>query len=245
MGWHFPYNVRAALPNFLLLGVTTYAGLFCGNLALDRMSPLLIALIDVSLYPVFTSVIAHWFAHGEDIHFKVVVPTLGLAILGISLFNTNPPAEQHIYLSAAGLFWELCSITGWAASIVIITNLLRRQVPVLDVVALRFVLTILVLGGSILAAGKNVATPYPLGIGVFYFISLWISFTGLRKLSVITFAVYSMLSPIITYGLSGLIWGHWELTLIQIMGAVLIFAALIYRTLTEQYIKEMAVLPNT
>lgn len=238
VGLDFQYNLRVAAPTLIALSCTTFAGILGSNMALDRMSPVLISFIDVTFYPIFASVVAYWLARGETVRLQVIIPTLMLAMLGMILFSSSRvESAGRVFISAEGLAWELFSITGWALSIVLATNLVRQGTTILDVIGFRFGATVIGLGAWLLITPPVQQETNLLPIAVIalitYFFPFILSFSGLKKLSVVTFAMYTMLSPILTYVLAGILWSEWELSTLQLIGAGLIFIALVNRTYNE------------
>ena len=238
VGTDFQYNLKAAAPILITLSCTTCVGILGSNMALARMSPVLISFIDVTFYPVAASVIAYWFAKGETVRLEVIIPTLLIATFGMILFSSSRiESTDRVFISASGLAWELISVIGWASSVVMATNLVRQGTTILDVIGFRFGATVIALGAWLIVnppvQQETNMLPIALIALLTYFFPYILSFSGLRKLSVVTFAMYTMLSPIMTYVLAGILWSEWELTTLQLIGAGLIFIALVRRTYNE------------
>jgi drug/metabolite transporter (DMT)-like permease len=240
IGTRIDYNVKKASPYFLLLGISTAMGVIGANMALSRISPVLLSMIDVIFYPVLSSILAAAFAKGETVNLKIVLPLLFLGIAGILLFSYERlTSDSNLDASLAGMFWTFFSVVGWAGSIISVANLVRSGTPIPDVIGMRFsLMTVLLFCYLLLTNGLNVQVRLlPIvGVALFtYFVPFILLFSGLRKLPVVTFAIYAMLGPIMTYLLSALILGREPLSTLQWMGASLVFTALILRVLWESY----------
>lgn len=236
-GRHIDYPLRTVAPSIAALSFTTFAGFFFGTLALEQMSPVLISLVHVTLYPVITSLIAYWFVKGETIRLWLMIPTLLIAIIGITLFSLENIESEEAFITTQGLMWQVISITGWGASIVIAANILRQGTPILDVIGGRFVVTAVILGSYLILSGQlkvHDKLPYLIPLAFLsHFFPFVLSFASVRQLSVITLAIYNMLTPILTYILTAIFFGDWFLSPLQVMGATLIFVALSLRTYNE------------
>jgi drug/metabolite transporter (DMT)-like permease len=238
MGWRIPYKVRPRAPYFLGLGFGTLMGMAGTTLTLTRLSPVLTSLFDVAVYPATVGVLAWLLTHSETIRLKTLIPPLALGVVGIVLFSWHDLQGDALAVSAGGFLWAGMAVFGWALSIVTATNLLRGDTPVPDVVTFRFVVTTVGLGLYFALTNGFIWHRYIpwvalVGIGI-YGMPMFISFMSVRRLSVITFALYTMMTPVFTYILAGIFLGEKWLTGMQVLGALLVFGALVLRITLEQ-----------
>ncbi len=239
-GTRLGYDLRPRLPRFIILGIGTAFGLAGANLALGQLSPVLFTLMDISLYPVLVSVIGRVLVQDEEIRLRRIFPLLGLAALGILLFSWHDLQGDALGGSVQGFFWTALSVAGWATSVIMISQLVRQGTPVLDVISFRFTLTPFLLAPLLVFSPATTAfapsdLPAVIILGALgYAIPFMFSFTGLRNISVITFSIYTMLTPVFTFIFASWLLDEPPLTALQILGALIIFAALLGRT-ADQY----------
>lgn len=235
-GRRVEYAWRPLLPYYGVLGFSTLAGMLGANLALERIPPVVHALFELSTYPIAVSIFGALLIRSERIVLWHVLPILLLAVIGIALFNWEDLQSGSGTTSLMGFVWAGVSVLGWALSIVVIANLLRGGAPILDVIAFRYVLAAAGVGGYLLLTNQLRISHLDLIIPLAlfgYFLPFVLSFTGVRKVSVVTFAVYTMLTPVITYVLSIIMLDAAWLTLTQLLGAGIILGAVMLRTVLE------------
>jgi|GEM_PF-4373188 len=235
-GITFSYAVRPLVRTYIILGIATTTAMLTANLAFQSLSPVVHSLYEVSIYP-FAVAIVTWFAsRDETVNFRRLIPVLLVAMIGIIIFNLDDLRSEALTASLIGFGWATVSVGGWATSIVMIANLLRQDAAILDVIGFRFAVVALIIGGWLLLNGslvfESLRDVLPLAFFGFFF-PFVLSFMGVRKVSVITFAIYTMLTPILTYGWSILLLDEGSLSTTQLLGASFIFAALIVRTWNE------------
>jgi drug/metabolite transporter (DMT)-like permease len=239
VGTKITYNFRQAIPSFIILGIATSVALIGTNLSLALLSPVLWSLIDVSIYPILASLMAYLFARGEEINLRIIFLVLVLAVAGILMFSMQSVDAGLAAISIPGLIFAVLAELGWATSIVTVANLVRNGTPVLDIISFRFLMSILVLGLFLILTPGSLVLGDQLGAVALiafggYLIPFILSFSSLKRLSVTTFAIYTMLTPVATYILAAVILGEWQLNSIQILGAALVFISLIIRIVTER-----------
>jgi drug/metabolite transporter (DMT)-like permease len=237
IGTGFGYQPRRLWPYMLALGLGTLIAMFGTNQSLRYLPPTLQSLIEVSVYPLMVSVVAALVGKGEKIRWGVILPVLAAASLGLGLFSSQQIRTEGLTPSLVGIGWTLVGISGWAVSIVMVANIVRSGAPIVDVIAVRFIVACAVLGAYLLATGRldfGTSAWRLLVLAFFgYFLAFILSFAGVRHLSVVTFAVYTMLNPLTTYALSVLFLGQGWLRPEQILGAGLIFSAVGWRVRQE------------
>lgn len=233
----FAYQTPATRRLLLMLGCTTSVGLIGSTLALEHISPVLLVLIEVSVYPVLSSTIAYFFARGENVRFQMIILVLGIALPGIVLFSWPDLQGDQLSASLAGIVLTLVGSLGWASSVVLVANLVRGGAPIVDVIGFRFLVPGLLVGMYLLLSGGiywDARIPAVMLVGFLtYFFPFFLLFSALRQLTIVTMGVYTLLGPLLTYGLVAVLWGVWQLEAVQMVGAGMIFVGLALRIRSE------------
>lgn len=230
------YSLRATAPTFVVLGLATLMGMGGTNMGLQYITPTFDSLISLALYSTSVSFFAWRFGRGEQVNFAQVFGVVAVATCGIALFSWDDLQGTDLHEAVLGIFWSMIGIVGWAAAVVIITNLVRAEVPIVDVILVRFLAPVLILAPYLVFTGRMSAAQFPqlVILGVWgYFLPFLISFRAVKKLSVVTFAISTMMIPVVVYVMSIVFLAAHPLTTLQWLGGGIIFLAVGYRMVNE------------
>jgi drug/metabolite transporter (DMT)-like permease len=232
------YSLRQISPALVVMGIGTLMGMLGGNVAMQQISPTLHSLMNLALYSFMVAVFAYYFGRGEAVHFKSILPIIAISTVGILIFSRDDLSHMNGGMPWGGILWTLVDICGWAVAIVAITNLVRAGVPVVDVIGLRFVMPVVVLGPYLAATGRLDFGGYWLELILLslvgYFLPFMISFNVVKKVSVVTFAISLMTTPIVVYAMSlAFLPSTTTLTMLQLLGGLIIFASVGYHLWAE------------
>jgi len=236
LGFGIHFDVKNNFKYILPLVLGTGLGLLGANYALTRMSAVLYSLIDISLYPLFANVLAYLFVVGEkDVNYKKVFLGLVLAILGAALFFLQDVGREGLHFQVLALFASIISEIGWAISIISISNLIRNDVQIIDIIVVRFAAVAIILSIVVFLQHpfqdvgfiqKHILEIFVVSFFGFV-IPFILSFNSLSKLSVSVFTFYSFLVPIFTFGLSALIFKDQVFNLNKILGGLLMASSIL------------------
>lgn len=232
------YSFRQIGPSLVGLGIGTLMGMLGGNEAMQNISPTLHSLMNLALYSFMVAIFAYYLGRGEVVNFKAILPIIAVSTIGILIFSRDDLSTMGGGIPWGGIAWTMVDICGWAFAIVAVTNLVRAGVPVVDVIGLRFVVPVVVIGPYLALTGQLEYGGHWLALILLslvgYFLPFLISFNVVKHVSVVTFAISIMTTPIVVYFLSLVFLPEsTTLTLLQFIGGLIIFGSVGYHLWRE------------